>query len=346
MSTVARTKQTATAPWIWLLIPAVLVVAGAYAWYTQLQSGLSVTGINQGIAWGLYIAVFFVLAGAASGLLFLAVLGGTELVPALAKHRRGLAIAAVAGFVSAGIVILMDIGHPERVLQFLFSPRLSSPFVWDFYALAGATLVGIIYIFYSPKWFAWIGGLASVAVVVAEGLLASVLVARPLWHSPLTPIVFVVEAAIAAIAVGALLFGEQKIKRFFTVTLRVMLAVLLVLFFVELATETYTIDTENGAAASLLLSGDLSTLFWAQIIGLALALVLTFVPNAGLAAVLAILAVFVAKFTLLVAGQAYQLDGALMTYAPTWVEFVGALGAVGLAGVVYILGRWLIPTKA
>lgn len=346
MSTVARTKQTQTAPWIWLLIPAALVVTGAYAWFTQLQSGLSVTGINQGIAWGLYIAAFFVLAGAASGLLFLAVLGGLDVVPALAKHRRGLAIGAVAGFVSAGIVILMDIGHPERVLQFLFSPRFSSPFVWDFFALSAATLVAFIYIFYSPKWFAWIGALASIVVVVAEGLLASVLVARPLWHSPLTPIVFVIEAAIVAIAVAALLFGGEKTNRFYTTALRVTLVILLALFFVELATETYTIGTENGAAASLLLSGDLSTLFWLQIAGFGLALVLTFIPSAGFAAVLAIPAVFVAKFTLLVAGQAYQLDGALTTYAPTWVEFGGVLGAIGLAALLYFVGRWLIPTKA
>lgn len=346
MSTVARTKQTQSAPWLWLLIPAVLVVIGAVAWTTQLRSGLSVTGINQDIAWGLYIAAFFVLAGAASGLLFLAVLGGLDLVPVLTKHRRALAIAAVAGFVSAGIMILMDIGHPERVLQFLFSPQFNSPFVWDFFALSAATLVAFVYVFYAPKWLAWIAALASLAVVLAEGLLASVLVARPLWHSPLTPIVFLVEAAIVALAVAVLLVRDGKTDRFLTISLRVALVVLLILFFVEMTTETYTIGTENGAAASLLLSGNLASLFWAQIIGLVLALALTFVPGGGFAAILAILAVLVAKLTLLVAGQAYQMDGALTTYAPTWVEFGGVLGVIGLAAILYYAGRRLIPTKA
>ena len=64
------------------------------------------------------------------------------------------------------------------------------------------------------------------------------------------------------------------------------------------------------------------------------------------AAVLAILGVFITKLDLLVAGQAIPFLGQPVTYMPTLVEVGGVIGAIGLAGLVFVLANRYLPSKA
>jgi molybdopterin-containing oxidoreductase family membrane subunit len=336
---------------VWLAVLGLLVIAGIVAWGFQLTQGLSVTGIGQEVVWGLYIATFFLLAGAASGCLFLAALGGTGLVPTLAPQRGNLLVAAVAGYISAGVVILMDIGHPERVLQFLTSPRFASPFVWDFYVLALAVVVSALYLFYAPRWMAWIAAIVAPAVVITEGLLLSVTGARPLWSSPLTPALFGVEALITGAAVAYLLLPDEKARAFAAGTLRFSLPALLVLWFVEAITEVYGGELAAQEALRLLLSGGLAAFFWIQIAGIVLALILLTLGGAnrlviGAAATLALAGVLLAKVNLLVAGQTYGLEGTPATYLPTVVEAGSVIGVLALAALLYVAGRQWIGAES
>jgi molybdopterin-containing oxidoreductase family membrane subunit len=350
MSTTINRKEAQPVPVLWMAILAVLVLAGIVAWVVQLTQGISTTGIGQVIVWGIYIAAFFMLAGVASGCLLLASLGDLNVFSGLAKHRSDLLTASLAAYISAGIVILMDIGHPERVLRFLFSPQINSPFVWDFYVLALAALLSAVYLFVAPKgrWMAWLAGIVAVAVVVVEGLLVSVTGARPLWHSALTPINFVVEAAIVTAGFVILFVQDEKISRWMTSMLRISLLILLGTTLVEVATVAYGGDVEAQAALQVLLS----VTFWA---GLALGIVLPFILLAfvsqsraisSLAAVLAFVGVFLAKFNLLIAGQANPLLGGPAAYVPTLVEFGGVIGVVALAVLLFALGRSRLPAKA
>jgi molybdopterin-containing oxidoreductase family membrane subunit len=351
MSTTIPRKTGGTTSVVWLAVLALLVVAGIVAWSYQLTQGLSVTGIGQEVVWGLYIATFFLLAGAASGCLFLAALGGAGLVPALTPHRASLLLAAVAGYISAGVVILMDIGHPERVLQFLTSPRFGSPFVWDFYVLALGVVVAGVYLFYAPGWMAWVAALVAPAVVITEGLLLSVTGARPLWSSPLTPALFGVEALITGASVAYLLLPDEKARAFAAAILRFSLPALLVLWFVEAVTELYGGEIGAQEAMRLLLWGALAAFFWAQVAGILLALILLALGGAsrllaGTAAGLALAGVLLAKVNLLVAGQTYGLEGAPATYLPTVVEAGSVIGVLALAALLYVVGRQWIRAES
>ena len=44
-----------------------LVVAGVAAWIYQLVNGLGVTGMNNGVSWGLYITCFMFFVGLSAG---------------------------------------------------------------------------------------------------------------------------------------------------------------------------------------------------------------------------------------------------------------------------------------
>ena len=353
MSTTTLKKGARTNISIWMVILVIFVVLGIAAWIFQLTQGLSSTGINQAVVWGIYIGTFFLLAGTASGFLFLASLGNLVFIPGLDKYRPGLLIGAVCTYIAAGIIILMDIGHPERVYQFLTSPQFNSPFVWDFYALALGTIAALAFLFLNPKekWMGWIAGIVSLVVVVAEGLLLSVTGSRPLWDSALTPVVFVVEAVITSIAFLYVAISDEKVNQWLASVLRVFLPILLVLTFVEVITVMVGGEANAKEAMRLLLTGNLALLFWGQIaVGIVLPMVIFALKGSGRiltisAAILAILGILVAKLNLLVAGQAYPMFEKPIFYSPSWVEISAVIGVVAFAILLFALGRRVFPSK-
>lgn len=351
MATVAKPRQKPS-DLPWLVGLGVLALIGLAAWIVQLSQGFSTLGVGQAVAWGAYIATFFLLAGAGAGLVVLAALGDLDVLPGMKAHRRAFLIGAIAAFIAAGFAILMDIGKPERVFSLLFSPNLSSMFVWDFWALALSTVLAAAYLVLGAKGKALpiAAALVAAAVVIVEGFILSVTAGRPFWHSAILPVVFFVEALVAATALVVVLGADDK-----AATLRRGLAVLLpigLLFsFVELVTVGYGGNPDARAAMQLLTGGALAPFFWGQVL---LGVVLPFVllvwaggnRSAVLAAaVLAFLGVFLAKFNLLVAGQALPFMAAPATYMPTLVEFAGFLGMLGLAAFLFLLGKRLLPAK-
>ncbi len=62
--------------------------------------------------------------------------------------------------------------------------------------------------------------------------------------------------------------------------------------------------------------------------------------------VLVILGVLAAKLVVLTAGQAIPFFQAETTYIPTLVEFGGVVGILGLAGLLFLLGKRLLRPKA
>src|SRR3990172_203810 len=147
MTSEVKTQRTSNGV-IWLVGMAVLVVIGVISWTVQLTKGMSVLGIGQVIPWGLYIATFFAMIGLASGLLLLAVLSDMKVIPDLQTSRRNLLIGALASYIAGGVMILMDIGRPERVLNMIFKAQFTSPFVWDFFSLVlGVSIAVILLVF-------------------------------------------------------------------------------------------------------------------------------------------------------------------------------------------------------
>jgi len=116
-----------------LLIAGLLgvIAVGAYAYFTQLRTGLGVTGLNDRVSWGLYITNFVFFIGVShAGTLISAILRVTG-----AEWRRPITRMAEAITVFALIVgapmVLIDMGRPERILTVFVTGRLQSPILWD-----------------------------------------------------------------------------------------------------------------------------------------------------------------------------------------------------------------------
>jgi len=115
--------------WFAFLGAALLVCLGAYG--LQLKNGLIVTGLGDYVSWGMYISNFvFFVATSLIGMLISAVLGlsGQKWAAPLSRIAEIIALAFAA---VAGLVIVMDMGRPERLLNVFIHGRIQSPILWD-----------------------------------------------------------------------------------------------------------------------------------------------------------------------------------------------------------------------
>ena len=98
-----------------------------YAYTLQLRHGLGVTGVRDYVSWGLYLANFvFFVASSLIGMLISAVIGlmGMKWINPITHIAEIIAIRFSA---VAGLVIVMDIGRPERLANVFIYGRFQSP---------------------------------------------------------------------------------------------------------------------------------------------------------------------------------------------------------------------------
>lgn len=329
----------------------IMVIIGIAAWGVQLSRGFSTIGIGQVVVWGVYITTFFFLAGLAGGLVILTALADLEVLPELQRHKQRLLTTALASYVAAGIMILMDIGKPFRVLNMIFSANPKSPFVWDFFTLVASVIVVAIYLYAAPKgkWFPVLAALVAGLVVVIEGWIMSMSAGSHLWHGGILPATFLVEGLLSAAALILITqpggSTEVWLRRFVLVLLPIL--VLLDLF--DVAFVGYAGEPDAQAALQLMLA---NPLYWVVLLAgivLPFALLAWGSKSRGTtitASVLVLLAVFLEKYHLLISGQSLPFMQEPATYAPTLVEIGGVVGILGIAGLLYVLVMQFVKPKA
>jgi Ni/Fe-hydrogenase subunit HybB-like protein len=116
---------------IWTATLIVLCVIGAYAYYRQLKYGLTVTNMRDYVSWGIYISNFvFFVAISLVGSLITAILRLANVHWATPLTRIA-EIIAVSAIVFASLIIIVDMGRPERFMNLFLHGRIQSPIMWD-----------------------------------------------------------------------------------------------------------------------------------------------------------------------------------------------------------------------
>ena len=116
---------------VWMGFLGVSLLGCIYAYYIQFDKGLIVTGLRDYISWGMYIANFvFFVATSLVGMLISSILGliGFKWVKPIARIAEIIAVAFAA---IAGLVIVSDMGRPERLPYVFMYGRIQSPIIWD-----------------------------------------------------------------------------------------------------------------------------------------------------------------------------------------------------------------------
>lgn len=129
---------------MWALFLGLALALVLWAYVIQLRDGLSVTAMRDYSAWGSYIANFvFFVAVSLVGMLISAIMGllGTEWAKPISRIAEIVAFSAVA---VAGLVIVFDMGRPDRLHHVFLYGRFQSPILWDVTVVTTYTAISLV----------------------------------------------------------------------------------------------------------------------------------------------------------------------------------------------------------
>ena len=188
---------------IWMALLTFLMLIGMYCYSLQLEFGLSVTGMNDRVSWGLYISNFTFLVGVAAAAVMLVlpayVLKDIDFKQAV-LIGEGLAVAALCMCLA---FVIADMGGPARLWHMI--PVIgvfnfpNSMLTWDVLALNGYLFINLsipLYILImryqgktpNPKIYipgVFISVFWAVAIHLVTAFLYQGLQARPFWNNAL-----------------------------------------------------------------------------------------------------------------------------------------------------------------
>jgi Ni/Fe-hydrogenase subunit HybB-like protein len=132
---------------LWVAFLFFIVAIGAYAYTRQLRYGLIVTDMRDFSSWGIYISNFvFFVAISLVGSLVSAVLKLTN-VQWRTPLVRISEIIAVAGITFASIIIIVDMGRPERFWHLFVYGRIQSPIIWDVIVISTYFVISVLLLY-------------------------------------------------------------------------------------------------------------------------------------------------------------------------------------------------------
>jgi molybdopterin-containing oxidoreductase family membrane subunit len=208
--------------WCFLLLA--IVIAGFIFYLKQHEVGLIATNMNDQVSWGLYIANFTYLVGAAAAAVLL-------VVPSYVYHFKPIKEIVVLGelFAASSVMmailfVMVDLGRLDRfwhMLPFIGSMNFpQSLLAWDVIALNGYLILNIfipVYLlvnFYyrkKPNWkfilpfillsIPWAVGIHTVTAFLYNGLPA-----RPFWNASILAPRFLASAFCSGPAIIIIIF--------------------------------------------------------------------------------------------------------------------------------------------
>jgi len=362
---------------------AVLVVGGLASALYMEENGHVVTGMSNGIVWGLphVFAIFLIVA--ASGILNMASLASVFGKMTYKPKARLSGLMSIALLVGGLMVLVLDLGRPERLTVAMTSYNFKSIFAWNiilyngFLALVGAYLV----VQMTKRWVAWTGAVGTAAflwrlvLTTGTGSIFGWLVARQAFNAAMMAPLFIAMSLSLGLAIyittRILLdigcersLGGELVQRLAKL-LGIFVAATLYFNLLMHVTNTYS-AARVGVERFLLLNGGIYPLmFWGGyvVLGSLIPIAMVYSPSintrpllTGVASTLVVLGGLAAIYVIVIGGQAYPLqifpgmevsssfgDGQIQNYQPTVPELLLGLGGWGFAALVTLLGVKFLP---
>jgi len=377
-----RISLPSTRPfWMLAVVGALAVATGLGAAHYMEVEGHVVTGMNNHVVWGLphVFAIFLIVA--ASGVLNVASIGsvfGKAAYKARAPLSALLSLAMLAGGL---LVLMLDLGRPERVIVAATHYNFTSVFAWNMFLYSGMFAIVAIYLWtlMEKRMNPWskAAGLAAfvwrLVLTTGTGAIFAFLVAREGYGSALLPPMFIVmsfawglavfHVAQAAVYAWNRLALPEAVHRRMSRLLGVFVAATLYLVAAHHLTNLYFARNVAFERFILLEGGVYPLLFWAGFVaaGSLLPLVLIYGRGLGrprdtlLASALVITGAFCALYVFIIGGQAWPLelfpgartsstfyDGRVAPYAPSLPELLLGVGGIAAAFLITVIGVHLL----
>ncbi len=342
----------------WYTILGVLVAWGIVAYVWELERGLAVTGMRDVVSWGSYIFTFAFFVGLSAGGLIMASSAEVFGIDALKPLSRLGVLSAAGSILIAALLIVPDLGRPDRIFNLVLHPNWTSPLTWDIIIVTTYLIFSFVDLYilhehyvHPTKWgsklrlIAFIGLPLAVLLHSITGWIFGLQISRTFWNTALMAPLFVTSAilsgtalvtliALAAERYGSFALPDQTkkwLRGFITV------ALFIDLFFVASDYITTLWGHTPAALSSLKLilpGGSWSWTFWTEwVIGGVIPLCLMLIPrlrqmkgSLGFAAAFVIIGVFAFRIELVVVGLVnplllYPPGNALGTYDPSTTSF-------------------------
>ena len=367
MSTMPRSFERVESRvfWAMLALGAAVVGIGLLAAHQMETAGHIATGMNNQIVWGLphVFAIFMIVA--ASGVLNVASVGSVFGQPAY-KARAPLSGLLCIALLAGGLMVLMlDLGRPERIIVAATHYNFSSVFAWNVFLYSGMVAIVAVYLWTMAerRLNPWTkkAGLAALVwrflLTTGTGSIFGFLVARQAYQSALLAPMFVIMSFGWGLAVFLLVQAAMMrwngqvmpgdVQRRLNRLLGVFVAAALYLVVVYHGTNLYFARQHDFEAFILLGAngGDLfAGLLWVGFVGFGsvLPMLMLFSERFAnprwtlVAAALVVLGAFAFLYAFIIGGQAFPLQ-----IFPGW-QAQSSFGDGQVAHYVPRLPEWLL----
>jgi formate-dependent nitrite reductase membrane component NrfD len=173
------------------------------------------------VSWHASYAVYFFVIGILAGLSFMSY--GSWITPALRPLREKAAYGSIALLALGGVLLIADLSQPLRFLNILNPAYLNfaSPLAWGALNIVAFGICSVLYILALRKgdeakgrMLALVTALLALGLPVYTGFDLTVHQSRPVWNSPIMPVLFVAMAIASGSAVGSLLaMGNEEAQK-------------------------------------------------------------------------------------------------------------------------------------
>jgi Ni/Fe-hydrogenase subunit HybB-like protein len=309
-------------------------IAGLAALYME-HEGHWVTGMTNQVVWGTphIFAVFLIVA--ASGALNVASIGTVFGRTAYKPLGRLSGLLALALLVGGLLVLVLDLGRPERLIVAATTYNFSSIFAWNIYLYTGFIVIVVAYLWaladrkgnpYS-KIAGYVAFVWRLLLTMGTGSIFGFIVARQAYDTAILPPMFIVMSFAYGLAVFILVLmfaydqderplGDAMFSKLKNL-LGVFIAAMLLMTLMYHLTKLY--GAKNlGVESFILVNGGIYTaLFWLGwiLIGCLVPLGIVYHPVLGkdrnwiaAACAMVILGGFATLYVIIIGGQAYPLQ--------------------------------------
>ncbi len=352
-----------------------LIGLGLFSFITLEHEGHWLTGMNNQVVWGLphVFAIFLIIA--ASGILNIASISSVFNIKIYKPLGRLSALLAICLLTGGLIVLVLDLGRPDRLVVAMTTFNFKSIFAWNIFLYSGFMAVIAIYLWmmFEARYNKFIGKVGAfafawrVTLTTGTGSIFAFLVAKEAYGALSAPLFIALSLLMGTAIFYKILFwmdrglgvplGAEIISRFRKLLIYFIFTVLYITVLAHL-TSLY-ITKNHDFEFFLLFSENIYTfLFWVGQIGLGTIIPLVILYNKKLsksalgillASILVILGGFIMLYIIIISGQAYPLDlfpgynesstfydGAISAYTPSIYEIMLGLGGVGISAAIYI----------
>lgn len=361
---------------IFLFLGFLILLGIASSAYME-HEGHYVTGMNNQIVWGLPHIFAVTLIVIASGVLNIASMSSAfnkKLYKPLAPLSALFAIA----FLIAGLIILvLDLGRPDRLIVAMTTYNFKSIFAWNIFLYSGFFVILSIYIwtmldFNVTKYSSYVGKLAfgwRIILTTGTGSIFGFLVAREAYSTAVLAPLFIVMSLLYGTAVFYLLLRViSKLQNInipdeIVINIRRLMIIFLLanIYFLILYHITNLYISKQIAVTSFILleGGNYTTMFWLGQVGVGLLIPLLFeLTNKDnrnfpltLTSIMIIVGGFFAVAVIIIGGQTFPLnifpdhtiisssffDNQIHSYTPSIFEFGLGIGGTSLALIIILV---------